>query len=87
MVEYNDNETVFIKDRNIILSSAENILNKRRVQIWQVVFVQTKDLYQNAAFNRCVDFLARMIEKYGCDISLQDDISQIINEMENNEVA
>ena len=49
--------------------------------------MQTKDLCQNAAFDRCVDFLARMIEKYGCDISLQDDIPQIINEIENNEVA
>lgn len=38
-----------------------------------MVFVETKSLCQNAAFDRCVDFLAKMIEKYGNDISIQDD--------------
>lgn len=38
-----------------------------------MVFVETKNLCQNAAFDRCVDFLAKMIEKYGNDISIQDD--------------
>ena len=28
------------------------------------------DPVQNAAFNRCADFLAAMIEKYGSEISL-----------------
>lgn len=49
--------------------------------------MQTKDLCQNAAFDRCVDFLARMIEKYGCDIPLQEGIPPIVNEIEDKEVA
>lgn len=27
---------------------------------------------QNAAFDRCIDFLARMIEKYGYSLQLED---------------
>ena len=49
--------------------------------------MNTEKLHQNAAFDRCVDFLARMIEKYGCDILSEDDRSWAINKIENTEVA
>ena len=68
-----DNEFVLIKDRNIFFHLREIFWISREYEIWQVVFVDAKNLYQNADFNRCVDFLAKMIEKYGNDISIQDD--------------
>ena len=46
----------------------------------------TKVISEEAAFDRCIDFLTRMIEKYGNDIQTTEDTSDTVESADSDEM-